>query len=90
MPYYVYIILCKGGSFYTGCTKDLEMRMKLHMNGKGAKYTMMHKPKKIVYAEEFNSRAEAMRREKNIKRFHHHQKLKLINSQTRPKKTKNL
>jgi len=85
MPYYVYIILCKGGSFYTGCTRDLDMRMKLHMNGKGAKYTRTHRPKKIVYAEEFGTRAEAMRREKTIKRLKHRQKLDLINIKTKQK-----
>ena len=78
MPYYVYVILCQDGSFYTGYTKDLDARMKLHMNGKGAKYTRMHKPKKIVYTEEFGSRAEAMKRERKLKRLGHHQKLALI------------
>jgi putative endonuclease len=59
--------------------------MKLHINGKGAKYTKMHRPKKIVYSEEFGSRAEAMRREKSIKRLNHRKKLQLINSQSKSK-----
>jgi len=84
MPYYVYVILCKGNTFYTGYTKDLDSRMRLHMNGKAARYTRMHRPKKIVYVEEFGSRAEAMRREKWIKKLKHSQKLKLIKSQTKP------
>jgi putative endonuclease len=85
MPYYVYVILCKGNTFYTGYTKDLDLRMRLHMNGKAARYTQMHRPKKIVYVEEFSSRAEAMRREKRVKRLNHSQKLELINSQNKPK-----
>jgi len=85
MSYYVYVILCKDNSFYTGYTKDLDSRMRLHMNGKAARYTRMHKPKKIVYVEEFGSRAEAMRREKSVKRLNHSQKLELINSQNKPK-----
>jgi putative endonuclease len=84
MSYYVYVILCKDNSFYTGYTKDLDSRMRLHMNGKAARYTRMHRPKKIVYVEEFGSRAEAMKREKRIKRLNHSQKLALINSQTKP------
>lgn len=79
MPYYVYIIQCRGGSFYTGYTKDLDLRMKLHTNGKGARYTRMHKPKKLIHVEEFVSRSEAMKREKRIKKLTHHQKLKLVN-----------
>jgi len=82
MPYYVYVIQCKGSSFYTGYTKDLDLRMRLHMNGKGSRYTRMHKPLKLVYVEEVGSRSEAMKREKKIKRLNHRQKLKLINSET--------
>jgi putative endonuclease len=80
MPHYVYVIQCEDGSFYTGYTKDLDLRMNLHMNGKGARYTRMHRPKKIVYVEEFCSRAEAMKRERTVKISKHRQKLELINS----------
>jgi putative endonuclease len=83
MPYYVYVILCQGGSFYTGYTKDLDARMKLHMNGKGARYTKMHKPKKLVYKEEFGSRAEAMKREKRVKKMRHREKLELVKYRAR-------
>jgi putative endonuclease len=88
MPYYVYILLCKGGTFYTGYTKNLDKRMKLHMNGKGARYTKMHKPKKIAYTEEFTSRAKAMLRERSIKKLNHKQKLHLIKRQTNKNRTK--
>ena len=83
MPYYVYIILCDNGSFYTGYTKDIDKRLKLHVNGRGAKYTKMHKPKKIAYTESYEQRAEAMRREKMIKKLNHKQKQVLIKSQTK-------
>lgn len=82
MSYYVYVIQCRGGGFYTGYTKDLDLRTRLHMNGKGARYTRMHKPLKLAYVERFNSRQEAMRKEKKIKRLNHRQKLKLVNSET--------
>lgn len=83
VPYYVYVILCEDGSFYTGRTKDLNSRMKLHVSGKGARYTRIHKPKRLVYVEEFGPRAEAMRRERAIKKLNHRQKFELINSQTK-------
>lgn len=83
MPHYVYVILCEGGSLYTGYTKDLSMRMKLHMSGKGARYTKMHRPRKLVHVEEFDSRAEAMQRERKLKRLTRHEKLELINNSTR-------
>lgn len=77
MPYFVYMILCEDNSFYTGYTKNLNSRIRLHKNGKGARYTKMHKPKELVHVEEFSSRAEAMKREKRIKKLSHQQKLKL-------------
>lgn len=85
MPYYVYILQCKGGTFYTGYTRNLSTRMNQHMNGKGARYTKMHKPEKIAYTEEFTSRARAMRREKGIKRLNHRQKLQLAKRQNKEK-----
>ena len=85
MPFYVYILLCRDGSFYTGYTKNLDERTKLHESGKGARYTRMHKPERVAYVELFNSRAKAMKREKAIKKLSHQQKLNLINSQNTPK-----
>jgi putative endonuclease len=81
MPFYVYILLCTDGSFYTGYTKNIDERTRLHANGKGARYTRMHKPKRVAYVELFCSRAKAMKREREIKKMTHQQKLNLINSQ---------
>jgi putative endonuclease len=81
MPFYVYILLCMDGSFYTGYTKNLDKRARLHESGKGARYTRMHKPKRVAYVELFDSRANAMKREKAIKKLSHQQKQNLINSQ---------
>jgi putative endonuclease len=73
------------GSFYTGYTKNLDERTKLHESGKGARYTKMHKPKRVAYVELFDSRAKAMKRERAIKKLSHQQKLNLINMQNTPK-----
>ncbi len=83
MSFCVYILLCSDGSFYTGYTKDLEARTKLHLNGNGAKYTKSHKPQKIAYTELFGSRGEAMKREREIKKLSHQQKQDLVNSQNK-------
>ncbi|TRO47012.1 GIY-YIG nuclease family protein [Candidatus Bathyarchaeota archaeon] len=80
MPFYVYILLCRDGSFYTGYTKNLDERTKLHESGKGARYTRTHKPERVAYVELFDSRVKAMKREKEIKKLSHQQKLNLINS----------
>ena len=78
MPFYVYILLCNDGSFYTGFTKNLDERTRLHANGKGARYTRSHKPKRVAYVELFDSRTKAMQREREIKRMSHQEKLNLV------------
>ena len=78
MPYYVYILLCKDGSYYTGYAKDLKHRIKQHKKGQGARYTKMREPEKTVYVEEFDTRCEAMKREREIKSLSHNEKQQLI------------
>lgn len=78
LPYFVYIILCKDGSYYTGYTKNVEERAHMHTNGRGAKYTKSHPPKEIVCVDTFLLRSEAMRRERSIKKMSHQQKQQLF------------
>ena len=80
MSYYVYVLLCKDGSYYTGHAKDVERRFEMHRNGRGARYTRMHEPEKLVYIEQFGSRGEAMRRERQIKTLSHDKKHQLISN----------
>jgi len=77
MRYYVYVLLCQDGTFYTGYAKDLKVRLGMHEQGKGARYTRIHKPKKLVYKEKFGTRKEAMRRERQIKKLGHEEKKRL-------------
>jgi putative endonuclease len=83
LSFYVYILLCIDGSFYTGYTRDVEERMKQHEIGKGAKYTKAHKPEKVAYVEIFGSRSTAMKRERAIKKLSHQQKHELIASKNK-------
>ena len=76
MPF-VYIVQCNDGSLYTGWTTDVERRVKLHNAGRGAKYTRLHRPVKLVYTEEQPTRSAAMQREAAIKTWPRARKLKL-------------
>ena len=79
MPhYYVYILRCKDGSYYTGHAKDVEKRFEMHKKGRGARYTRIHEPEKLVYTEQFENRGEAMKRERKIKKLSHDKKQQLI------------
>jgi len=85
MGHYVYVLLCRDGSYYTGYTKDLRNRLKQHLSGKGSRYTRMKKPERIVYMERFNTRSDAMNREKEIKRLTHKEKSDLTNKKKHEK-----
>ena len=86
MPYFVYIILCSDGTYYTGSTENLEKRARLHAEGRGARYTKSHPPMTVAYTETYVSRSEAMRRESAIKKMSRQQKENLIDSQLENKK----
>jgi putative endonuclease len=88
MSYFVYVLLCLDGSFYTGYTKNLQERMQLHVTGRGARYTKSHPPKEVAHVETFTTRSEAMQRERTIKKLSHHQKEQLIAINKMPKRTK--
>lgn len=79
--FYVYMLLCEDGSFYTGYTMNVEQRFALHLKGKGARYTRAHKPIKVAYVEAYASRSEAIRRERSIKVLSHAQKQQLSGKQ---------
>jgi len=76
--YYVYILLCRDGSYYTGSTNDVDKRFKEHLEGRGAKYTKSHKPEKIIYQEKFATKSEALKREAELKRWPKDKKMILV------------
>lgn len=76
--YYTYLVCCSDDSLYCGYTTDLKKRIKNHNLGKGAKYTKGRRPVILVYHEEFLSKEEALRRERQIKKLSRKEKLDLI------------
>jgi putative endonuclease len=69
MGYYVYVLRSeKDGSFYIGHTADLEERLKRH-NERRSRYTRNKVPWKLIYQKGFNTRTEAIKREREIKRM---------------------
>lgn len=75
---YVYILRCADNSLYTGWTNNLDKRVKIHSEGKGAKYTRARLPIELVYFEEYEDKIEAMKREYAIKQLKRKEKLRLI------------
>ena len=78
--YYIYMLRCRDGSFYTGIAADIEKRLRQHASGGAAcaKYTRAHPPEAIVYREELPDKPAALRRELAIKGLRREAKLRLI------------
>ena len=51
MGWYVYMLRCRDGSLYTGCTTDLTRRVAAHNAGTGAKYTRARRPVALVKSD---------------------------------------
>jgi predicted GIY-YIG superfamily endonuclease len=78
MPWFVYILKCKNGAFYTGVTNDVEKRVAAHKAGKGAKYTKAFGVARLLYKEELPAKGDALRREAAIKRLSREEKELLV------------
>lgn len=76
--WYVYILECSGGRFYTGVTLDVERRFEEHQKNKGGHFTRAFTANKIIYQEEYPNRSEALKREFQIKGLTRKNKLALI------------
>lgn len=78
--YWIYIIECDNGSFYTGYTDDMVKRYRLHRSGKGgAKYTRSFKPVRIAQCWKLAAgKGTAMKIEKFIKSRERKEKEKIV------------
>lgn len=78
--YYVYIVKCADETLYTGIATELDRRMDEHNHSdKGAKYTRIRRPVRLMYSEEYPDRSAASKREYEIKKkMNRAEKLALI------------
>ena len=83
--WFVYILQCADGTFYTGMTDDIVRREAAHNSGKGAKYTRGRTPVQVVYSEECESYSAALKREYAIKKLRRQEKMELLQKANSPK-----
>ena len=77
-PWYVYMLRCRDGSLYTGCTNDLARRLDVHNAGRGAAYTRSRLPVRLAWFESAVDKGAALRREAALKRLQRAEKLQLL------------
>ena len=73
--WYVYILECQDGSFYTGVTNDVDSRMEAHATGKGSKYVNKKGFKKLLKVKLCKDKSDACKCEYSIKKLPRNQKL---------------
>jgi predicted GIY-YIG superfamily endonuclease len=77
-PFYVYILMCVDGSYYTGHTDDIERRLAEHEAGGSCEFTSQRLPVRLVWYEEAQTREEAKDVEYQIKGWSRAKKAALI------------
>jgi len=66
--FFVYILECRNGSYYTGITVDIAQRLRAHAGGvRGAKYTRAFPPRRLAAVWRLPDRSSASRLERFIK-----------------------
>lgn len=76
---FIYILSNKNKTtFYVGMTNDLERRIKEHRTGEGSIFTGKYKLFELVYFEVCADIKTAIKREKQLKRWHRDWKINLI------------
>jgi putative endonuclease len=79
MAYYVYILASrKHGTLYAGMTNDLHFRHEQHRSGQGSAFVRKYKVYRLVYVETYERAEDAIRREKQIKKWNRDWKIQLI------------
>ena len=80
---YVYILKCTDSSYYTGCAKDVQKRIKTHLSksSRAAKYTRARTICELSAVWEVETYSQASKLEYYIKKnFTHAEKQALVNS----------
>jgi putative endonuclease len=76
--WFVYVLECTNGRLYTGITTDVEKRFAKHSTGKGAMFTRLNRPLRMLGATSCLNRSEASKLEWSIKTLKPQQKRALV------------
>lgn len=67
--WWLYLLVCRDGRTYAGITTDVSARFAAHQSGKGAKFTRSNPPVRVLGAQVFTSKSEALKAEAALKRL---------------------
>ncbi len=75
-----YMVECRDGALYVGITTDLPRRLDMHNRGVASRFTRARRPVRYRFAEPHTTRAEASKREYELKQWRRARKLALLTS----------
>ena len=78
MAAWAYILKCADGSYYVGCTTEIDQRLGQHQDGTFGGYTASRRPVEMVWAEEFPTVDQAITVERQLKGWSRAKKEALI------------
>jgi putative endonuclease len=78
MTFWTYMLHCNGGLLYVGHTDNLDNRIAQHESGAIPGFTRDHLPVKLIWAEAFGTRIEALEAERRLKGWSKAKKLALV------------
>jgi putative endonuclease len=76
--YWVYMLRCRDGSYYTGHTDNLDARLWQHEQGLAADWTRRRRPVELVWCDAGGTRDEVVEMERRIKNWSRAKKEALI------------
>ena len=75
---WVYILKCADGSYYTGRTANIELRLAQHQNGQGSAWTRTRLPVRLAFSVELPDEETAYIMEWKVKKWSRAKKEALI------------
>ena len=77
--YYVYILASRRhGTLYIGVANNLQTRLEQHRIGLGSEFVKKYRVHRLVYVEPYENAEDAIRREKQLKKWNRDWKIELI------------
>ncbi len=73
--WWLYLLVCRDGRTYAGVAMAVAARFAAHSSGKGAKFTRANPPVRVLGAESFASKSEALKAEAALKKLDREEKL---------------
>ena len=81
--WWLYLLGCRDGRTYVGIALDVDERFKIHLSGKGARFTRSNPPLQVLGARSFATKSEALKAEIALKKLERTRRLEWARTWTR-------